>query len=74
MTLPNGLGRPLIDGNYRAAHALRNGTEFVAYLLPETQTLELLYRSMGQTMADHSWNRMLDFKSHPDDVHVGEQS
>ncbi len=71
---PSGLGRPLIDGNHRAARALRDGTEFVTYLLPEAQTLELLRRSMGQTMADRYWNRMLNFKPRPDDVHEGEQS
>ena len=28
VTLPNGLGRPLIDGNHRAARTLRDGTHF----------------------------------------------
>lgn len=57
-TLPN-MGRPLIDGNHRAARALREGCEFIVYLLPENKTLELLRRSMGRCTADHSWDRML---------------
>jgi len=73
MTLPSGCGRPLIDGNHRAARALRDGTEFLAYVLPEAKTLELLRRSMGQVIADHYWNRLRDSKPHPDDVHEGEQ-
>ncbi|MBN9615127.1 MAG: hypothetical protein J0G35_06085 [Acidobacteriales bacterium] len=56
-TLPN-LGRPLIDGNHRAARALRDGSEFIVYLLPEDTTLELLRRSMGRLTADHYWDRM----------------
>lgn len=59
VTLPAGLGTPLIDGNHRAARALRDGTEFVVYLLPEAETLELLRGSMGRVIADHYWNRML---------------
>ena len=58
-TLPN-LGRPLIDGNHRAARALRDGSEFIVYLLPEDETLELLRRSIGRWTADHYWNRMRD--------------
>jgi hypothetical protein len=58
VTLPN-LGRPLIDGNHRAARALREGSEFLAYLLPESETLDLLRRSMGRFAADHYWNKML---------------
>jgi hypothetical protein len=71
-TFPSGLGLPLIDGNHRAARSLRDGTEFVAYLLPEAETHELLRRSMGATTADHYWNRMRDSKPHPDDVPEGE--
>lgn len=62
VTLPAGLGRPLIDGNHRAARSLRDGTEFVVYLLPEAETLELLRSSMGRAIADHYWNRMLRVK------------
>jgi hypothetical protein len=40
VTLPSGLGRPVIDGNHRAARALRDGTEFLAYLLAEAESLE----------------------------------
>jgi hypothetical protein len=64
-TLPN-LGRPLIDGNHRAARALRDGSEFIVYLLPENETLELLRRSMGRFTADHYWNKMRDRTSSVD--------
>ena len=61
VTLPNGLGRPLIDGNYRAARALRDGTGFLVYVLPESQTRKLLIRSMGRAVANQLWNRLRDF-------------
>ncbi len=64
---------PLIDGNHRAARALRDGTEFFVFVLTKTETLELLRRSMGNTIADDYWNRMLHSKPHPDDVPKGEQ-
>ena len=73
VTFPAGLGRPLIDGNHRAARALRDRTEFLVYLLPETETLELLRRSMGRTVADAYWQRMAESQSHPNDVPQGEQ-
>lgn len=60
-SLPN-LGRPLIDGNHRAARALREGSEFIVYLLPESETLDLLRRSMGRFAADHYWNNMLHLR------------
>lgn len=62
VTLPN-LGRPLIDGNHRAARALREGCEFFVYLLPESETHDLLRRSMGRFVADHYWKRMLHLTS-----------
>lgn len=65
-TLP-GLGRPLVDGNHRGARALRDGDDFVVYLLPEYDTLELLRRSMGHFAADHYWNRMIQLKSRQGD-------
>lgn len=67
VTLPN-LGRPLIDGNHRAARALRNGSEFVVYLLSEDDTLNLLRRSMGPFAADHYWNRMLRLRPSQGDL------
>ena len=60
VTLPNGLGRPLIDGNHRAARALRDGSEFLAYVLPESKTRKLLIRSMGRAVANQLWNRLRD--------------
>jgi hypothetical protein len=53
----------LIDGNHRAARALREGSEFIVYLLPESETLDLLRRSMGRFAADHFWNNMLHLRS-----------
>jgi hypothetical protein len=37
---------PLIDGNHRAARALRDRKDFFALLLNEAETLELLRRSI----------------------------
>lgn len=73
VTFPAGLGRPLIDGNHRAVRALRNRTEFLVYLLPEDETLELLRRSMGRITADAYWLRMAHSQTHPNDVPQGEQ-
>lgn len=72
-TLPVELGRPLIDGNHRAARALRDGKELVVYLLPEAETLELLQGSMGRAIADHYWERMLHSQPHPNDHQPGEK-
>jgi hypothetical protein len=58
---------PLIDGNHRTAHALRDSGDFFAAVLDETETLELLRGSMGNATADHYWKRMLAFKPHPMD-------
>ncbi len=55
VTLPSGLGMPLIDGNHRAARALRDGTEFFAAVLKEKETRKLLRLTMGRTNADHYW-------------------
>lgn len=73
VTFPAGLGQPLIDGNHRAARALRDRTEFLVYLLPEPETFELLRRSMGRTVADAYWQRMADSQPNPNDVPQGEQ-
>jgi hypothetical protein len=35
--------------------------------------LVLLRRSMGRSIADHYWERMLYSKPHPNDVQEGEQ-
>jgi hypothetical protein len=72
-TLPSGCGMPVIDGNHRAARALRKRYEFFAFVLDESETLELLRRSMGHSIADHYWERMLQSKPHPNDVQEGEQ-
>jgi hypothetical protein len=63
----------IIDGNHRAARALRDRHEFFAFVLGESETLELLRRSLGHSLADHYWERMLHSKPHPNDVPQGEQ-
>jgi hypothetical protein len=73
ITLPAGCGMPLIDGNHRAARALHENKEFLAFVLSESETLELLRRSIGRAVADDAWNRMLHSKPHPDDVPEGAQ-
>ncbi len=73
VTLPSGCGMPLIDGNHRAARALRDRKEFFAFVLSETETLELLRRSLGAHLADDYWRRMRNSKPHPKDVPQGEQ-
>lgn len=55
------------SGNHRAAPALRDGSDFFAGVLDETETVELLRRSMGKANADHYWKRMLVLKPHPMD-------
>jgi hypothetical protein len=64
---------PVIDGNHRAAQALRDRHEFLAFVLGELETLELLRRSVGRSIADHYWERMFRSKPHPNDVQEGEQ-
>lgn len=68
VTFPVGLGRPLIDGNHRAARAGRDGVEFVVHLLPEAETLLLLRWSMGKDIADYWWQRMAASQPHPHDT------
>lgn len=68
VTLPAGAGMPIIDGNHRAARALRERQDFHVYVLDEPETLELLRRSMGTSMADHFWFRLAASKSHPADL------
>ena len=41
-SLPAGCRMPLIDGNHRAARALRDGSDFFAAVLDENETVELL--------------------------------
>jgi len=71
VTLPSGCGRLIIDGNHRAARAIRDGREFLVYLLPEKETRLLLQRSMGYVAADHYWKRLTEATPHPDDLKPG---
>ncbi len=73
-TFPSGCGMPVIDGNHRAARALRKRHEFFAFVLDESETLELMRRSMVRSIADYYWERMLHSQPHPDDVSQGEKS
>jgi hypothetical protein len=59
VTLPRRCGRLVINGNQRAARALRRGEEFTAFLLPERETRILLRESMGRKAADFYWQKML---------------
>jgi hypothetical protein len=69
VTLPSGCGTPLIDGNHRAARALREGSTFLVLVLDEAETLELLLRrGMGPAIADHYWKKMLSSKPHAKDA------
>jgi hypothetical protein len=68
VTLPAGCGKPIIDGNHRAARALLEDRDFYVYVLNEQETLELLRRSMDATTADRLWNRLAQSKPHPDDL------
>ncbi len=68
VTLPAGCGEPIIDGNHRAARALRENRDFYVYVLNERETLELLRRSMGATVANYFWRRLAESKPHPDDL------
>jgi hypothetical protein len=68
VTLPNGTGQPIIDGNHRAARSLRDGTDFFVVLLNEAETLTLLQRTMGATVAIALWWRLGDSRPHPDDA------
>ncbi len=68
ITFPAGCGEPIIDGNHRAARALREGKSFFVVVLDEADTLQLLRRSMGSHMADHIWRLLAESKSHPDDL------
>jgi hypothetical protein len=67
VTLPAGRGMPLIDGNHRAARALRLGEPFFAKVLNESATLDLLRLSVSPAIAERLWNRMLASRPHPDD-------
>jgi hypothetical protein len=68
VTLPNGCGQPIIDGNHRAARALRDGADFFVVHLNEAETLTLLQRTMGATVAIALWWRLGDSRPHPDDA------
>lgn len=67
MTLPAGCGKPLIDGNHRAARALQLGEPFFVAELSESETLDVLRLSMNPAVADHFRKRMQASKPHPDD-------
>jgi hypothetical protein len=65
VTLPAGCGMPLIDGNHRATRALREQRPFFAAVLNQTETLELLRRSLGVGAANHYWAQLSFSDPHP---------
>jgi hypothetical protein len=67
VTLPAGCGMPLIDGNHRATRASREQRPFFAAVLNQTETLELLRRSIGAEAANHYWAQLSFSDPHPND-------
>ena len=63
---------PPTGADDRATRALRDGREFLVFVLSEPETFELLRRSMGNTIANDYWSPMLQSKPHPDDLPEGE--
>lgn len=71
VTLPAGCGRPLIDGNHRAARSLLRKEPFLAVVLNESETHELLRLSMHPSIAEHLWQRLASSKPHPAEGNYG---
>ncbi len=68
----SGCGMPVIDDNRRAAQDLGKRYEVFAFVLDEAETLELLHRSMGYSVADHYWERIFT-PNPPNDIQEGER-
>jgi hypothetical protein len=64
VTLPAGCGMPLIDGNRRAARALRDGSDFLRRCSTKPRHWSCLRRRMGKANSDAYWKRMLASKPH----------
>jgi hypothetical protein len=62
ITLPYGIGAPMIDGNHRTLAAVINRTPFSVVVLNEQESLNLLRQSMGTQFADELWQ---DMRNHP---------
>ncbi len=62
ITLPFGIGTPMIDGNHRVLVAVIDRKPFSVVVLSEQESLDLLRRSMGAESADELWQ---DMHSHP---------
>lgn len=62
ITLPFGIGTPMIDGNHRTLIAVIDKKPFSVVALSERESLELLRQSMGAESADELWR---DMSSHP---------
>jgi hypothetical protein len=62
ITLPFGIGMPMIDGNHRTLTAVINRKRFSVAVLNEEESLEILRRSMGTEAADELWQ---DMRGHP---------
>lgn len=62
ITLPFGIGTPMIDGNHRVLVAVIDRKPFAVVVLSQQESLDLLRRSMGAESADELWQ---DMHSHP---------
>ena len=72
-TLPNGLGQPLIDGNHRAARALREGSEFLAYVPARFEDPEALDSQYGSRRSEPALESSARFHSTLRNGQQGEQ-
>jgi hypothetical protein len=73
VTFPSGLGRPLIDGNHRAARALGSGTESMFTFCLRRRRWNCFAAAWAGPWPMPYWQRMADAQPHPDDVPQGEQ-
>jgi len=62
ITLPYGIGTPMIDGNHRTLTAVIDRKPFSVVVLSEQESLALLRLSMGAELADQCWQEM---RTHP---------
>lgn len=58
VTLPNGIGTPMIDGNHRTLAALIDRKHFSAVVFNQEETHHLLRLSMGPALADEYWEAL----------------
>ena len=61
VTLPNGIGTPMIDGNHRTLTAVIDRKPFSVVVLNQQETLELLRQSMGAELANDFWQGLQSY-------------